>query len=105
MIFTFFLYPRKSYMSLVFDASIVVFLTFHGIKYQIIGMWRVYDHVISCFPNRAVSDRFICIFRVVVKKEKPRFLKKPADQDIMETEEATFEATVSVCKPEPRVEW
>ena len=39
-----------------------------------------------------------------VKKEKPKFMKKPTDKEVKETEEVVFETQV-VAKPEPTVEW
>lgn len=39
-----------------------------------------------------------------VKQEKPKFLKKPTDQEVPEQEDAIFETEVSG-KPEPEVEW
>ena len=41
---------------------------------------------------------------VIVKKEKPRFLKKPADKEVTEEEDVVFETQVTG-KPEPNVEW
>ena len=37
-------------------------------------------------------------------KEKPKFLKKPADLEVLESEDAVFETEVTA-KPKPDVQW
>ena len=44
------------------------------------------------------------MFFVAVKKEKPEFLKKPDDIEVMETEDVRFETTIKG-KPEPTIQW
>lgn len=39
-----------------------------------------------------------------MKKEKPKYLKKPADVEVMEEEDVVFETEV-FAKPEADVEW
>ena len=46
----------------------------------------------------------VCVLVFLVKQEKPKFLKKPADQEVPEQEDVIFETEVSG-KPEPEVEW
>ena len=43
-------------------------------------------------------------FSVAVKKEKPEFLKKPDDIEVMENEDVRFETTIKG-KPEPTIQW
>ena len=44
------------------------------------------------------------LFFSAVKKEKPKFLKKPTNKEVKETEDVVFETQVTA-KPEPTVEW
>ncbi len=46
----------------------------------------------------------VIVFGFTEKKEKPKFLKKPTDKEVKETEDVVFETQVSA-KPEPTVEW
>ncbi len=54
--------------------------------------------------NPAGEDSCVVKLNVTVKKEKPKFLKKPADKEVKETEDVVFETEVEA-KPEPTVEW
>ena len=40
----------------------------------------------------------------IVKREMPKFIVKPANQEVLEYEEARFDTEISG-KPEPKVEW
>lgn len=58
-----------------------------------------YDAIPSLF-----SDMKLFLIYTAVKKEIPKFLKKPDNVECVEFDEATFISMISG-KPEPIVEW
>ena len=54
--------------------------------------------------NPAGEDSHVVKLNVTIKKEKPKFLKKPVDKEVKETEDVVFETEVEAI-PEPTVEW
>ena len=46
----------------------------------------------------------IMYFSILVQTEKPKFLKKPTDVEVVETEDAMFEIEVDG-KPKPEIQW
>ncbi len=57
---------------------------------------------IAFCSNNVICNVYHTLF--AVKKERPRFLKKPSDQEVQEESDARFEASVSA-KPQANIEW
>ena len=67
--------------------------------------FRQFGKTSSVKANLFITDfTFGLNFSFTVKKEKPKFLKKPTDKEVKETEDVVFKTQVTG-KPEPTVEW
>ena len=63
-----------------------------------IGTYKVHA------KNPGGEDTCTAKLNVQIKKEKPKFITKPTDKQVKETEDVLFE-TVVEGKPIPNVEW